>query len=172
MRHSLRVLDRPVEPGDDSFGCMPRTRVPDRIDPRFSRNQSDKRKFSCSTGPRREFRVPRFHFRKAKAASFIRAGVAKETVMRAEEAASWDNQDECFEIKGIDDPKAYGFDGARAHMAEEYISRLRRSETGLDHPVACAHCPRSAQQPPWREDQRRVSTRNPVNGTPRRQGTG
>jgi hypothetical protein len=72
--------------------------------------------------------VPAVFNTESQAASFIRARIAKGTVVRADEAASWDNLwdnlHERFEIKRINHQEAYSLDGACTNMAEEYFSRL------------------------------------------------
>jgi hypothetical protein len=85
------------------------------------------------------------------------------TVVHADEAASWDNLRERFEIKRINHLEAYSLDGACANMAEEYFSRLRRAEIGIHHHIAGAYLLRYAQESSWREDNRRVSNGDQVN---------
>lgn len=101
--------------------------------------------------------VPAVFNSESQAASFIRAASRRKTVLHADEAASWDNSHERFEIKGINHQEAYSLDGPRNHMAEEYVSRWRRAGIGIRHPVAGSHLPRDAQEPPWREDDRHVA---------------
>ena len=43
-------------------------------------------------------------------------------VVDADEAASWENLHERFEIKRIKHQEAYSLDGACANIAEEYFS--------------------------------------------------
>jgi hypothetical protein len=45
----------------------------------------------------------------------------------------------------------------------EYFSRLRRAEIGIHHHIARAYLLRYAQEPSWREDNRRVSNGDQVN---------
>ena len=127
--------------------------------------------------------VPAVFNSESQAASFIRARIAKGTVVRADEAASWDNLHERFEVKRINHQEAYSLDGARADMAEGHVSRLRRAEAGIHRDVAGSYL-LSYEEPPWREDNRKVSTGDQVNGrasptsvpdarnrpTPRREG--
>ena len=77
--------------------------------------------------------------------------------MHADEAESWDNSDERFEVKGINHQEAYSLDGARTDMAEEYFSRLRRAWIGIHHHIVGSYLLRYAQEPSWREANRRVS---------------
>ena len=98
--------------------------------------------------------VPAVFNTESQAASFIRARIAKGTVVRADDAGSWDNLHERFEIKRINHQEAYSLDGACTNMAEEYFSRLRRAEIGIH--IAGADLLRYAQESSWREDNRRV----------------
>ena len=77
--------------------------------------------------------------------------------MHAGEASAWDNLHERFEIKRINHQEAYGLDGACTHMAEEYVSRLRRAGIGIHHHIAGSYLLRYAQESPWREDDAEVS---------------
>src|SRR5476651_2213505 len=51
---------------------------------------------------------------------------------------------------------------ARARIAEEYFSRLRRAEIGVHHHIAGAYLLRYAQESLWREDNRCVSNGDQV----------
>jgi hypothetical protein len=107
--------------------------------------------------------VPAVFNTESQAASFIRARIAKGTVVHADEAASLDNLHERFEIKRVNHQEAYSFDGACTNMAEEYFSHLRRAEIGIHHHIAGAYLLRYAQESSWREDDnRRVSNGDQV----------
>jgi hypothetical protein len=125
-----------------------------RRDRRLTRNQSGKRKVVAIVRERDGNSVPAVFNSEGQAASFIRAHIAKGTVMH--EAAPWDNPHERFEVKRINLQEAYSLDGACTEMAE-YFSRLRRAEIGIQHHVAGAYLLRYAQESSWREDNRRVS---------------
>jgi ISXO2 transposase-like protein len=83
--------------------------------------------------------------------------------VRAGEAASWDGSHEHFEIKKINHQEAYRLDGACANMAEEYFSRLRRAEIGIQQYLAGSHLLRYTQVSSWREDNHPVSDGAQVN---------
>jgi ISXO2-like transposase domain len=140
-----------------------------RRDRRLARNQNGKRKVVVIVRERGGNSVPAVFNSESQAASFIRARIAKGTVVHADEAASWDNLHERFEIKRINHQEAYSLDGACAIMAEEYFSRLRRGEIGIHHHLAGAHLLRYTQEFSWREDNRRVSNGDQVNALPRLQ---
>jgi ISXO2-like transposase domain len=132
-------------------------------DRRFAGNQNGKRKVVVIVRERDGNSVPAVFNSESQAASFIRARIAKETVVHADEAASWDNLHERFEVKRIKHQEAYSLYGACTNMAEEYFSRLRRAEIGIHHRIAGAYLLRYAQESSWREDNRRVSNGDQVN---------
>lgn len=99
----------------------------------------------------------------SQAASVIRVRIAKGTVVYADEAKSWDNPDERFEIKGTNHQETYSIDGACIDMAEEYFSCLCRAEIGICHRIAGAHLLRNAQESSRRQDNRRASSGDQVN---------
>jgi hypothetical protein len=99
--------------------------------------------------------VPAVFASESAAGSFIRARIAKGTVVHADEAASWDGLHDRYEMKRINHQEAYSFDGACTNQAEEYFSRLRRAEIGIHHHIAGAYLLRYAQESSWREDSRR-----------------
>jgi ISXO2-like transposase domain len=107
--------------------------------------------------------VPAVFNSESQAASFIRARIAKGTVVHADEAASWDNLHERFAVKRINHQEAYSLDGACTNMVEEYFSRLRRAEIGIHHHLAGAYLLSHAQESSWREDNRKVSNGDQVN---------
>jgi len=129
----------------------------DRIDRRFARNQNGKRKVVVIARERGGNSVPAVFGTESQAASFIKARIAKGTVVNADEAASWDGLHERFEMKRINHQEAYSLAGACTNQAEEYFSRLRRAEIGIHHHIAGAYLLRYAQESSWREDNRRVS---------------
>ncbi|WP_194472132.1 transposase [Bradyrhizobium sp. CCBAU 51753] len=140
----------------------------DRIDAGFLRNQSGRHEVVTPVPDREANSHPATSFQKSQDNSFVRARIAKEAVAHADEAISWDNFDECFQIKRISHQKAYGLDGAGADMAEEYVSRLRRPEIGFDNHIAGARLLRYARRSSWHEDDARVSNGDEVNRMPRR----
>jgi hypothetical protein len=134
----------------------------DRLDRRLSRNQNGKRKVVVIIRERGGNSVPAVFGSESQAASFIKARIAKGTVVHADEAGSWDGLHERFEMKRINHQEAYSLDGACTNQAEEYFSRLRRAEIGIHHHIAGAYLLRYAQESSWREDNRRVSNGDQV----------
>src|ERR1700722_12561989 len=78
-----------------------------RRDRRLARNQNGKRKVVVVIRERGGNSVPAVFNTERQAASFIRARIAKSTVVHADEAASWDNFHERFEVKRINHQEAY-----------------------------------------------------------------
>jgi hypothetical protein len=117
-----------------------------RRDRRFARNYNGKRKVVETIRERGENSVPAVFNSESQAASCIRVRIAKGTVVHADEAASWDNLHEHFEVKRINHQEAYRLDGACTNMAEEYVSRLRHAEIGIHHHIASAYPLCSAQE--------------------------
>src|ERR1700733_11668451 len=134
-----------------------------RRDRRLVRNQNGKRKVVVIVRERGGNSVPAVFSTESAAASFIKARIAKGTIVNADEAASWDGLHERFEMKRINHQEAYSLDGACTNWAEEYFSRLRRAEIGIHHHIAGAYLLRYAQESSWREDNRRVSYGDQVN---------
>ena len=77
-----------------------------RIDRRFARNQNGKRKVVVIVRERGGNSVPAVFHSESQASAFIRARIAKGTVVRADEAGSWDNLHERFEVKRINHQEA------------------------------------------------------------------
>ena len=133
-----------------------------RIDRRFAKNQNGKRKVVVIIRERGGASLPAVFRTEGAALSFIKARVAKGTVVNADEATSWEGLHSSFEMKRIDHSKAYSMDGACTNWAEEYFSRLRRAESGHHHHIAGAYLLRYAQEASWREDNRRMSNGDQV----------
>ena len=91
----------------------------------------------------------------AAALSFIRARVAAETEIHADEAPGWDALHARYVVKRINHQVAYSADGTHTNGAESFFSRMRRGEVGHHHHVAGVYLARYAQEAGWREDRRR-----------------
>ncbi len=133
-----------------------------RVDRRLARNQNGKRKVVVIVRERNGGSVPAVFKNEAQAMSFIRARVAKGTVVHADEATSWDGLGGKFEMNRINHEEAYSYDGACTNWAEEFFSRIRRAEIGHHHHIAGAYLFRYAQEASWREDNRRMSNGDQV----------
>jgi transposase-like protein len=140
----------------------PRNLAENRVDRRLAVNQNGKRKVVVIVRERDGQSVPAVFRTEGAAQHWIKARIAKGTVVNADEAASWDNLHSAFEMKRINHQEAYSLDGACTNWAEEYFSRLRRAEAGHHHHIAGAYLLRYAQEASWREDHRRVSNGDQV----------
>ncbi len=104
--------------------------------------------------------LPAVFHSEGHALDFIRRRVAKGTTINADEAGSWDELNERFEVRSASTiEEAYSDDGACTNWAEEFFSRMRRAEIGHHHHIAGAYLLRYAQEASWREDNRRVVER-------------
>lgn len=128
-----------------------------RRDRRLAVNQSGRRQCVVIVREREGRSVPAVFRSEGAALNFIRARVAKGSIVNADEAKSWDGLHGKYEMRRINHEEAYSFDGACTNDAESYFSRLRRAEIGHHHHVAGAYLLRYAQEASWREDHRRTS---------------
>lgn len=133
-----------------------------RKDRRFAVNQSGKRKAVIIIRERDGKSLPAVFRTEGQALSFIKARIAKGTIVNADESANWNELHSRFEMKRINHEEAYSLNGACTNWAEEYFSRLRRGEIGHHHHVAGPYLLRFAQEAAWREDNRRVSNGDQV----------
>lgn len=134
-----------------------------RIDRRFASNQSGKRKCVVIVRERGGNSVPAVFRSEGQALSFVRARIAKGTVVNADEGNAWNDLHGQFEMRRVNHQEAYSLAGACTNMAEEYFSRMRRAEIGHHHHIAGAYLLRYAQEASWREDHRRSSNGDQVN---------
>jgi transposase-like protein len=141
---------------------MPTNLKEHRVDRRFASNQSGKRKCVVIVRERGGNSVPAVFRSEGQALSFIRARIAKGTIVNADEGNGWNDLHGQFEMRRVNHQEAYSLNGACTNMAEEYFSRLRRAEIGHHHHVAGAYLLRYAQEASWREDHRRSSNGNQV----------
>lgn len=153
-----------VEVDGGYFGgyVKPTNHVENRVDRRLTKNQSGKRRVVVIVRERNGNSVPAVFKSESQAVSFIKARVAKGTVVNADEATSWDGLHGSFEMKRINHQEAYSMDGACTNWGEEFFSRIRRAEIGHHHHIAGVYLLRYAQEATWREDNRRMSNGDQV----------
>ncbi len=128
-----------------------------RRDRRLAVNQTGKRQCVIIVRARDGRSIPAVFRSEGHALDFIRARIAKGSIVHADEAKSWDALHGQFEMRRINHEEAYSFDDACTNDAESYFSRLRRAEIGHHHHVAGAYLLRYAQEASWREDHRRMA---------------
>jgi transposase-like protein len=134
-----------------------------RVDRRFYEHQSGKRKAVVVIRERDGSTLPAVFRTEGQALNWVRARIAKGTVVNADESANWNELHSRFEMKRINHEEAYSLDGACTNWAEEFFSRMRRAEIGHHHHIAGAYLLRYAQEASWREDNRRSSNGEQVN---------
>jgi transposase-like protein len=135
----------------------PANRREHRADRRFAENKSGKRRAVVIIRERDGNSLPAVFRSEGAALSFIKARIAKGTVVHADEAGAWNQLHSRFEMKRINHEEAYSLDGACTNWAEEFFSRMRRGEIGHHHHVSGPYLLRFAQEASWREDNRRLS---------------
>jgi len=140
----------------------PANHAESRRDRRLAANQTGKRKSVIIIRERNGHSVPAVFGSESAALGFIKARIAKGTIVHADEAPGWDALHAAFEMKRINHSEAYSQDGACTNLAEEYFSRLRRAEAGHHHHISGPYLLRYAQEASWREDNRRVSNGDQV----------
>ena len=96
--------------------------------------------------------------------SFIQRRIAKGTVVHADESPAWNPLHAKFSMKRINHEDGYSIEGACTNGAESYFCRLRRGELGHHHHIAGPYLARYAQEAAWREDHRRLSNGDQVDG--------
>lgn len=146
-----------VEVDGAYFGgyVKPANRKENRRDRRRSENPSGKRKCVVVIRQRDGLTLPNAFASEAAAVSFIKARVAAETEIHADEASAWDALHARYVAKRINHQVAYSEDGTHTNGAESFFSRMRRGEVGHHHHIAGAYLARYAQEAAWREDRRR-----------------
>jgi transposase-like protein len=152
--------DRPVAEVDGAaFGgyVKPANLREDRVDRRFAKHQSGKRKFVVVIRERGGETLPAVFKTEGHALSWIKSRVVKGTVLHADEASVWNDLHAKYEVKRINHDQAYSLDGACTNWAESYFSRLRRGEAGHHHHISGPYLLRFAQEAAWREDNRRTA---------------
>jgi transposase-like protein len=135
----------------------PANRREHRADRRFTENKSGKRRAVIVIRERHGNTLPAVFRSEGAALSFIKARIAKGTVVHADEAGAWNELHSRFEMKRINHEEAYSLDGACTNWAEEFFSRMRRAEIGHHHHVSGPYLLHFAQEASWREDNRRLS---------------
>jgi transposase-like protein len=128
-----------------------------RIDRRFAENQSGKRRAVVIVRERNGNSVPAVFKSEGQALAFVKARIAKGTIVNADDSPNWNALHARYEMRRIDHEEAYSLDGACTNMAETFFSRMRRGEIGHHHHVAGPYLLRYAQESSWREDNRRLS---------------
>src|SRR3982074_464808 len=104
-----------------------------RRDRRLARNQTGKRKAVIIIRERNGRSLPAVFRTEGQALSFIRARIAKGTIVNADESSSWDALHAKYEMKRVNHEEAYSLDGACTKWAEEFFSPMGRAHAGQHH---------------------------------------
>jgi len=129
-------------------------------------NRRDRRKLANQSGKRQSVVVirerdgdSRTFVGKSEAAgvAHVRAHVAADAVLHADEAGHWDVLHGEYEAKRINHSESYSDGVACTNQAESFFSRLRRMEIGTHHHIAGPYLAAYASEASWREDNRRVT---------------
>jgi len=114
----------------------PENLAADRIDRRLAENQSGKRKVVVVMRERDGRTLPQVFASEDAAVSFIRARIAKGTIVHADESPAWNSLHAKFLMKRVNHQEGYSIDDACTNGAESFFSRMRRGELGHHHHIA------------------------------------
>jgi transposase-like protein len=156
---TAQSLSGEVEIDGAYFGgyVKPATRREGRRDRRKRQNQSGKRQCVVILRERGGKSVPFVCRSENEALAHIRATVAPDSILYADEAKSYDSLHALFDLKRIDHGKSYAEEEVSTNQAESFFSRLRRAEIGTHHHIAGRYFSAYAGESSWREDNRRIS---------------
>ncbi|MGB8843285.1 MAG: IS1595 family transposase [Aliidongia sp.] len=137
----------------------PANKKADRIDRRLAENQTGKRLVVVVMRERNGRTLPFVCPRESAGAAIVRAKVAADAIVHADEASGWDVLHGSFDMRRVNHSKEFkATDGACTNQAESYFSRLRRAEIGTHHRISGKNLDCYANEMAWRENNRRTST--------------
>lgn len=153
-----RKLGGEVETDGAYFGgyVKPANEKENRRDRRFVINQSGKRQSVVVIRERDGQSVTFVGKSEAAGVAHVRATVANDAVIHADEASHWDALHSQYEMQRINHSECYSDGMACTNQAESFFSRLRRMEVGTHHHIAGPYLSAYAGEASWREDNRRV----------------
>ena len=153
------ALTGEVEVDGAYFGgyVKPENERKDRKDRRLRQNQTGKRQVVIAVRQRGGQTRTYIGKNEAEGVAVVKATVAADATIHADEARHWDQLAARFPIKPINHKEAYSLDGACTNQAESFFSRLRRAEIGTHHHIAGDYLHAYAAEMAWREDYRRVA---------------
>lgn len=127
----------------------------DRIDRRLAQNQSGKRRVVVVARERKGRTVTTVTKTEADGVAFVKAVVAADAEVHADEASHWDALHAKFKTMRINHQEAYSLNGACTNQAESFLARLRKMVEGQHHHVSPQHLHAYASHAAWAEDHRR-----------------
>jgi hypothetical protein len=155
-----QVLEGQVEVDGVYVGgyVKPENEAGERVDLRLAENRTGKRRSVVVMRQRGGRTVPKVCLSEDQATDAIRAHVAKDAVVYAGEAGSWDALHAFYQVERVNHGERYaGPNGVNTNQAESWFSRVRRAEIGVHHKIAGDHLGLYAGDLAWREDRRRWS---------------
>ena len=154
-----RKLSGEVETDGAYFGgyVKPANRKEDRKDRRLLVNQSGKRQSVVVIREREGQSVTFVGKSEAAGVAHVRATVAADAIVHADEASHWDVLHSQYDARRINHSLTYSDGYACTNQAESFFSRLRRMEVGTHHHIAGPYLAHYAAEASWREDNRRVA---------------
>lgn len=126
-----------------------------RRDRRLAQNQTGKRRVVVVARERKGRTVTTVTKSEADGVAFVKAVVAAEAEVHADEASHWDALHARFKTMRINHSEAYSKDGACTNQAESFLARLRKMVEGQHHHVSPQHLHQYATHAAWMEDHRR-----------------
>jgi hypothetical protein len=127
-----------------------------RRDRRFLVNQNGKRQSVVVIREREGQSITFVGKSEAEGVAHVKANVAADAIINADEASHWDALHAHYEAHRINHSQSYSDGAACTNMAESFFSRLRRMEIGTHHHIAGPYLGSYASEASWREDNRRV----------------
>ena len=126
-----------------------------RRDRRLAENQTGKRRVVVVARERKGRTVTTVTKSEADGVVFVKAVVAADAEVHADEASHWDALHARFNTMRINHSEAYSKDGACTNQAESFLARLRKMVEGQHHHVSPQHLHQYATHAAWLEDHRR-----------------
>ncbi len=153
------TLDNVVEIDGAYFGghIRPANREKKRIDRRFKRYQTGKRRVVVALRERGGRTLTDVMRHESDGVDFAMERLEKTANLNADEAPHWDILEAFFPVNRINHSEAYSLNNACTNQAESYFSRLRRMVGGQHHHVSAQYLHQYAAHAAWIEDHRRES---------------
>jgi transposase-like protein len=155
---NVKTLTGAVEVDGGYFGgyIKPVNQKEHRRDLRLAANQNGKRECVVVMRERNGKTLSYVCKTEDQAVPVIRAHVAKDATVYADEAPMWNALHTAYDTRRINHSIEYANGDASTNWAESYFSRLRRAEIGTHHKVAGPYLASYAGEMAWREDARRI----------------
>jgi transposase-like protein len=153
-----RKLGGEIETDGAYFGgyVKPANHKANRRDRRFLVNQNGKRQSVIVIREREGDTLTFVGKTEAEGVAHVKANVAADAIINADEASHWDALHAHYEAHRINHSQSYSDGTACTNMAESFFSRLRRMEIGTHHHISGPYLAAYAGEASWREDNRRI----------------